>query len=72
MIECDRILLARAMRVNQELGRVTVALFATQNGGELTAKPLRLVGEQLRDLADAMLHRADELAATQPVRDIET
>ncbi|TCP43406.1 hypothetical protein EV191_12220 [Tamaricihabitans halophyticus] len=61
MIEQDRVLLARVMQVNTQLGKVTLELFHHQDGGELPAKPLREVGEHLRQLGVDMLARAGEL-----------
>ncbi|TCP56296.1 hypothetical protein EV191_101237 [Tamaricihabitans halophyticus] len=61
MIEQDRLLLARAMQVNQELGKITIELMDHQDGGELPAEPLRKVGEHLRRLGVDMLARAGEL-----------
>lgn len=63
MIEKDRELMARAMRVNQSLGVATMMMLHRQDGGELPAGELRTVGEYLERLGADMIARAGELDA---------
>ncbi|MDV6014524.1 hypothetical protein F8178_18855 [Haloechinothrix sp. LS1_15] len=62
MIERDRALLARAGRINRQLGTAVVTLLDAQHGGELPADELRTLGDLLHHLGQDMRARADELA----------
>ena len=61
MIERDRELLARLVRVNTRLGAATLELFEHQDGGELPAAGVRERGQALAKLGADLLTRAAEL-----------
>lgn len=61
VIEKDRVLLARLAKVNRSLGAVVVELFGHQDGGELPAAGLRVLGELFSGLAADLIARAHEL-----------
>jgi hypothetical protein len=70
MIERDRELLARAGRVNQQLGAVVVELMQHQDGGQLPAEGLREVADHLHELARDLYARVTELEAIESGRPI--
>jgi hypothetical protein len=65
MIERDRKLMTRLRRVNLQLGQVAVDLMSQQDGGELPAVPLRVLGQNLAALGEELIARAAELDTRQ-------
>jgi hypothetical protein len=70
MIERDRELLARAGRVNQQLGAVIVELMQHQDGGQLPAQGLRSLADHLAGLSRDLYARVAELQAIEAGRPI--
>ncbi|MFF5986876.1 hypothetical protein [Prauserella flavalba] len=65
MIRRDRELLARLSAVNTHLGEAVVELLHRQDGGQLPADGLRLLGKHLQELTTDLIARADELDAIE-------
>lgn len=71
MIERDRDLLARLGRANDAVAPATVELLDNlDDDGRLPADGLRALGDNLRHVADACHHRADEIDAERATVDV--
>lgn len=61
MIARDRELLSLVRKLNHEMGEIVLAIMREMPGGVLPARKLRELESILRDLADTVAERADEI-----------